>query len=371
MITAADDYPLHQTSRPFRDPGTNRNQYDRFFFCGYPVRSSTDPLDEMYFGVAFGHYPGRNICDGAFSIIHRGVQHNVRGSRLLGDDRLNLSVGPLTIEIVEPLRRLRVIVNDPDSGIAADLTFDALAAPFEEPHYHWAPGNLTVFDITRLTQNGTWTGFLMVAGERIDIHPSEWTGTRDRSWGIRPIGEREPNQAPDGPLPGFYWLWSPLTFPDMNVMFDVNETRTGQRWHQNAAISLRGNHDASNIQHGTHTYNIGWRPGTRHADTFAMNVILRDRTLSIDLTARTTFYMQGIGYTHPKWGHAYYVGPNERASDSLVLADVDETNLAFQHVQILCDAKRDDGVNGRGILEMLIMGPHDPSGLTDYTDMHP
>ncbi len=370
MITAADDYPLHQTSRPFRDPGTNRNQYDRFFFCGYPINPAGTPADESYFAVAFGQYLGRNICDGAFSIIHRGVQHSVRGSRLLGDDRLDLTVGPLKIEILEPLHQLRVTVTSPEAGIAAVLTFDATAAPFEEPHYHWAPGNLTVFDITRLTQNGRWSGWIEVAGERIDLHTDDWCGTRDRSWGIRPIGEREANMAPDGPPPTFYWLWSPLTFPDMNVMFDVNEHRNGQRWHANTATSSPQNHDAAAIQHGTHTYDIGWRPNTRHADSFNMQLLLRVRTINIELEAQTTFYMQGIGYTHPTWGHGYFKGPNEQTHDSLVLAEVDETDPTFQHVQILCNARRDDGVTGRGILEMLISGPHDPSGLATYTDMH-
>ena len=101
VITAADDYPLHQSSRPLRDPGTDKNLYDRFFFCGYPTG---DAFGETYFAVAFGQYPGRNVMDGAFSLLRGGVQRNVRGSRLLGHDRLDLRAGPVTIEIVSPLR---------------------------------------------------------------------------------------------------------------------------------------------------------------------------------------------------------------------------------------------------------------------------
>ena len=81
MITAGDEYPLHQSSRPVRDPGTERNLYDRFFFNGYPHSA------DAYFAAAFGVYPGRNVMDGAFSVIADGVQHNVRASRLLGADR--------------------------------------------------------------------------------------------------------------------------------------------------------------------------------------------------------------------------------------------------------------------------------------------
>ena len=34
-------------------------------------------------------------------------------------------------------------------------------------------------------------------------------GSRDRSWGIRPVGERNAYGAPTGP-PQFFWLWAPL-----------------------------------------------------------------------------------------------------------------------------------------------------------------
>ena len=71
-----------------------------------------------------------------------------------------------------------------------------------------------------------------------------------------------------------------------------------------------------------------------------------------------------------------FVGPDERTHDSIVLADVNEADLANNHVQILSHVKRTDcntGVeaHGMGILEMLISGPHEPSGFADYTDVRP
>ncbi len=366
MITAADDYPLHQTSRPFRDPGTDRNLYDRFFFCGYPV--SGDDAGEVYFAVAFGQYPGRNVMDGAFSIVADGVQHNVRGSRLLGADRLDLRAGPVRIEIVEPMRTLRVVVDSPESGVRADLTFHARGPAFEEPHYHWSPGNLTAMDITRLTQNGTWTGVIFVGDRTLTVDTATWRGTRDRSWGIRGVGNREPNAAPDGPGPQFYWLWTPLNFDDLNVLFDVNETADGTAWHRSGLVAPTDT--GATAVAGDPTYEIGWRPGTRHADGFRLSLALPERTIGIELRSRLTFFMQGIGYGHPTWGHGMYVGPDEQTHDTLVTADVDATDLGFQHVQILSDAVRDDGATGMGIFEMYLVGPHAPSGLTGFTDMH-
>jgi hypothetical protein len=371
VITPADDYPLHQSSRPFRDPGTDRNLYDRFFFSGYPT---DDTFGHTYFAVAFGQYPGRNVMDGAFSLVHNGIQRNVRASRLLGDDRLDLHVGPIRIEIVAPLKQLRVHIDAPDASLKAELLFTSRGPAFEEPHYRYGAGHATTFDITRLTQNGTWSGWIETNGEHITVEPSTWLGTRDRSWGIRGVGERDANPAPDGSTPSFYWLWAPLNFPDANLIFDVNETATGERWHENAQLAPVGDDPmalSALVNKGTHTYEIDWKPGTRHARAFTMALKHDDGERKISLEVCNTFYMPGLGYMHPKWGHGMYVGPNEWTHDQFVTDDVDESDLAWLHVQHLVRARRNDGVVGHGLLEMLVLGPHLPSGLVGWTDMQP
>ena len=372
MISASDDYPLHQTSRPFRDPGTDRNFYDRFFFCGYPTvgveRGAT------YFAVAFGTYPGRNVTDGAFSIVSDGVQRNVRGSRIMGEERMNLTAGPVTVEIVQPLCQLRVLVDAPEAGVRAELLFVARGPAFEEPHFRYGWGHLTAMDYTRMTQNGTWTGWIETPDRRIEVTPDSWLGTRDRSWGSRPVGQRDPNPAaPDGPATiEYYWLWAPLNFPDLNVIFDVNENSDGSRWHENMSSAPVGDDPLTlQVTKYKHTYEINWRPNTRHADSFVIHVAPSGGApYSIKLRALNTFYMMGVGYQHPTWRHGAYLGPDERTHDEFVTVDVDETNPIYNHVQILAEATRSDGTFGMGILEMLITGQHQPSGFTGYTDMH-
>ena len=80
--------------------------------------------------------------------------------------------------------------------------------------------------------------------------------------------------------------------------------------------------------------------------------------------------MNGIGYTHPTDGHGNWLGPSYRNGESFAVADVDETIPFNQHVQAVCRVRRDDGAEGVGILEQLIIGPHLPSGLTELFDMH-
>ena len=35
MLSKGDEYPIHQTPEPIAFSGTDRNFYDRYFFCGY------------------------------------------------------------------------------------------------------------------------------------------------------------------------------------------------------------------------------------------------------------------------------------------------------------------------------------------------
>ncbi|HZN16570.1 MAG TPA: hypothetical protein VFB78_20055 [Acidimicrobiales bacterium] len=362
MITPGDEYPLHQTSRPVRHAGSDRNLYDRFFFNGYAKDGSA------FFALAHGQYPGRDVADAAFSIIVDGVQHNVRASRRMGADRLDTSVGPIAVTIIEPLRVLRIDIDDRESAVAASLMFTARGPVFEEPHYLWSTGDRTVFDITRLTQNGTWRGWARAGGHEVAMSDTDWWGTRDRSWGIRPIGERETG-APVMPM-GFYWLWAPLNFDDASYLFDINEHPDGSRWHESAMRVSTGQPDAA-VEQGSAAYTLSLRSGTRHAESAELIFTFADGAQRITLTPLYNFYMQGIGYTHPSWGHAMYVGDDVRTYDSIVTADENEASPLNLHVQTLCRAERDDGATGTGILEQLIVGPSATLGLTDLFDMAP
>ena len=362
MITKGDDYPIHQTPEPVAQVFTSdRNFYDRFFFNGY-FREG-----ELYFAAAMGLYPNVGIIDAAFSVIAGGVQHNVRASRALGADRLDMIVGPIGIEIVRPMNTIRLTVEHPE--IKADLEFHARAGAIEEPRFtRRADNGRLFFDITRFTQHGGYSGRIAVGGKSFSAEPSHVWGSRDRSWGVRPIGPRDPAGVPDNTPPQFFWLWSPTNFQDQCTHFDVNENANGSRWHQFGAIAKVDAPTPPEIAKSV-DWSIDYAPGTRHAKRAEITLRTTGGDKRLQLETLYNFYMHGIGYGHPKWGHGMYVGQNVSDYESFKLSDVNEADPMHQHIQAVCRAKS-GAREGMGILEMLIIGPHQPSGFKEMLDMH-
>ena len=58
------------------------------------------------------------------------------------------------------MKRLRVSVTENEHGILADLVFTARAKAVEEPRFTFRQGPRTIMDYTRLTQNGSYEGFI-------------------------------------------------------------------------------------------------------------------------------------------------------------------------------------------------------------------
>src|SRR5690606_11870636 len=136
-------------------------------------------------------------------------------------DRTRTAVGPIRVEVVDPLRQLRVIVDAADLGVAADVTFTARTPAYAEPRFLLHRGADVVFDYTRLTQLGAWRGRIDVGGATIALDPAVHRGVRDRSWGIRPVGEQPEPGEPLLELPQFFWLWAPLDWGDHATHFSV------------------------------------------------------------------------------------------------------------------------------------------------------
>ena len=370
MLSPFDDFPIHPSADPIATPATGDfNHYDRYWFNGHQRNA------EFYFGAAMGHYPVRGVIDAAFSIVRDGVEHSIFASGAMPTDR-STAIGPVRIEVLEPMRTIRFIVEPNDHGIECDLTFRATTVAVEEPRQQRrTPEGILLTDHTRLTQWGTWQGQIIVDGDVMEIEPSEVSGTRDRSWGVRPVGEQV--QVIREPMPfQVFWLWAPLHFGDRFTHLAVHEHEDGRRWLESALVldplpdgaapwGRAGVRECHGIR-----YELEWQPGRR--EITKARVWFQDPEegeVRVDVEVAFTFRMRGLGYWHSHWGHGSLHGQLETGRESIRLNEFDPTDFASIHIQNVVTATMGER-RGIGVVEQIAIGPHHPTGLTGLLDGH-
>ncbi|MBW2275278.1 MAG: hypothetical protein JRG96_18585 [Deltaproteobacteria bacterium] len=365
MISAWDDFPVHQTSQPVRFVGTSdRNFYDRYYFN---LHASSD---ELFMIMGMGQYPNLAVQD-AFACVRRGEkQYVVRASKELGD-RMDLGVGPFGIEVVKPLEELRFVLEENEHGIAGDLHWRGSIPAVEEQNQFLRRHGRVFFDTSRLAQTGTWEGWLRVGDERFEVTPDRWWGTRDRSWGVRPHGEPEPegiHAGGPGSLNGM-WNYFPMQFADHSILYIRNEENDGTlALHESRRIWRDSERPIEEL--GPVEYEHHLEPGTR----MMTGSLLRfpeapGGPLEVKCEPLThTFIGIGTGYTHiePDWRHGMYQGPLVVQGREYEVADI--ATLGQLILVDHCARYSYQGNVGYGLYEHGFIGPFEKYGMKDRAD---
>lgn len=217
-LTRMDEYPRHQIPGTFDSVDSDSVHWnDGFYFTLGDEQSGATLF------AAIRLYPNTDVMDGFACVTVDGRQHNLRWSRRLRPGIDDIAVGPLALEILDPLRTLRLTCADNDFGISFDLTWEALHDPYLEDRIVRYAGGRKVYDRTNYDQCCAVTGSITVDGRTLDVTPATWVGVRDHSWGMgRTGGASSPAIAPDAsrdPRRGFAMRqWTMIRMPD-RVMF--------------------------------------------------------------------------------------------------------------------------------------------------------
>lgn len=372
MLNKLDDFPIHQTPEPIAHPATSdRNVYDRTWFNGYA------PDGSYYFGIGMAIYPHRGIMDCAFSVVRPGEQqHCFYGSRRAPIERTEMQVGPFRMEVIEPMRRTRVVLDDNAGGLACDLTFSARTAAIKEARQTLYSGPRAIMDATRFDQFGRWSGVIRTPDGEIVVDDQVCRGTKDRSWGVRGVGERDVGGAPQTPG-GFFFLWAPLIWDDHishAIFFDgqqgqalVREGITAPLYAREADIPA-GAEDGRDQRMATARHRVAYVPGTRLARSAEIDLVeLGGTTRTIALEPILKFQMKGLGYGHPQWGQGMWKGELEIGHESFDPRQLDP--LAPEHLHVQQVVRATDGTRtGVGVLEQIVIGPYAPAGFTQFLD---
>jgi hypothetical protein len=360
MLSPLDDYPIHQVAEPVRRVATSdRNFYDRYYFNCMPLDAGDG--NDLFLVMGMGQYPNLGVADAFAVVVHDGVHRVVRASRALGLDRMDTTVGPFAVEVIEGLETLRFRLADAETdtgdatSLALDLTWTGAQRPVEEPRHldRDAVGRIFL-DACRMAQMGAWTGSLRVGDRTWDVTPDRWWGSRDRSWGIRPSGESEPpGITAHLPGAGFRWLYVPVRFDDQSIFVICQERNDGSRVLEEAVRVWR-RPGGEGVEHlGRPDYDLVWDAD----DRFVTSATVTAGKVRIEATPVLPIHLGvGTGYGFDsEWRNGQYHGDmvvQERRWD---LTTAEGRAAMWGIVDSSCRFAL-DGEVGYGLFEYLFLG---------------
>ncbi|MGA8258478.1 MAG: hypothetical protein WB767_18050 [Nocardioides sp.] len=374
MISQLDEYPIHQLPLPVTWAGSSdRNFYDRCYFNAH------DRTGDIFVITGAGWYPNLGTKD-AFVLVRRGDEQTaVHLSDAIdpdGGDRLNQQVGAYRIEVIEPLQKVRLVLEETE-GIAMDMTWDgSFPVIQEERHVMRAESRLTL-DAQRFAQLGTWQGTLSIDGTDIEVSSDRWVGSRDRSWGIRPVGEAMPPGAPLVPeFEGMWWLYVPMRFDDYAIVLIMQEDPSGYRTLNDChRIWKDGRIEQLGWPHAKIHYTSGTRVPTGATITCTTP---QGTTLRLDVESKLPVPIHiGGGYGGDSdWTHGVWKGTDftERLTYDLNAPEVAGRVMfgVIDHVgRAVCTEGDAAPQEGWGLFEHGALGRHDPSGFADWFTLAP
>ncbi|KOU81215.1 hypothetical protein ADK94_27385 [Streptomyces sp. XY593] len=370
---ALDEYPIHQAPLSMKHlVSGDRNAYDRCIFHVF------DHVGRAVLILGLGVYPNAGVID-AYATLRIGDELlAVRASDALTDDRMNLSVGPLSIVVDVPLKQLTLRcapdADDPH-GLSYDITWTAEFPAVWEPHHIQRRGDRLMLEGRRFVQAGNVTGTIRAKGEEFTLTAGEWTGTRDRSWGVRPIPGEEGGRAAEEYRPdGFHWLWIPVRFADRFVMVIAQEDADGHRTLNEAVQVFPEAGGRADVQLGWPHTEIRYRPGSRHPESAVVHLTDPSRKpleLGVEILNSSPLAV-GAGYPPAgDWQHGTWQGRGWSDRRVYDLSHPAAHPMAAFGVTDHSARFTLDGQTGHGIFEHGSFGRHDPSGFADYSSVAP
>ena len=364
MLSPLDDYPAHQIAEPILAVATtDRNFYDRYYFNIHHCS------DELMITAGMGQYPNRGVVDAYVSVSRGGTQRVVRASREMGYDRMDTTCGPFSVEVIEGLRRLRLrcdqAATDADIDVEMDLAWEGSVPAIEEPKHVYRQAGRGATETARFCQTGFWSGSLRVGDESFDVTPDSWWGGRDRSWGVRPIGEPEhPGIRGKEEPAGFFWIYCTMQFPEYAILVMIQEDREGTRFMEEALRVWR-DPDRPPEKLGYPDHDVTFVPGTRTVETASLSFIRprRDEQRLVITPLRPNYLAIGTGYgVEADWRHGMYQGELVTQSLSFDL-EAPEMDRRKRGLIDNCARFELDGDVGYGLFEFASLGPHDRYGF--------
>ena len=224
MLSSWDEMMCHQLPATMDQVHTDNPEWtERIYVSVYNVRDR-----DAIFGIGVGQYPNKNVQDGFVTVWHQGKQYNFRASRTLRPKIDEVKIGPLSVDLLEGMRRFRIRLDDNPSSLRLDAEWIATMNPHEEEHDFRESGGKVVQDISRFDQVGRMRGLLEVAGKKLELTEDAWWTHRDRSWGTRRPLRTDASDLKRTTFAPFLFSWSAAQFRDYTLHWRFVERGPGK-----------------------------------------------------------------------------------------------------------------------------------------------
>jgi hypothetical protein len=188
-LSGLDEFLVHNAPHPVRVMWTPDAQaYERVWF------TCQDRVGELLVVIGLAFYPNLGTAE-AFAIVNvRGMHTTVRAHQKLRNDRMDMTLGPFSFEVVEPFRQWRLRLDpshEPGGasgghGIAYDMTwFDTKRPVFRQLGAGIIVGGRAVSPVAGYDGFGRQEGWVEAHGKRYPLGTQTHLGTRDHHWGTR------------------------------------------------------------------------------------------------------------------------------------------------------------------------------------------
>jgi hypothetical protein len=376
-LLAADEALTHQIAATFgRVAQSDRAWTEKV----WAMAAAADGSVSVAFGL--GKYTNRNVMD-AFAGISVGTQQwTVRASRRLAPAPELTVVGPIRYEVVEPLRRIRIVLEPNDVvPIAFDCEIEGVVPPaLEEHEVHTSRSRYRIdAEVVRFHQTGVARGTVSVDGRRISASADAgaWVGARDRSWGVRyGVGE-PPDDLEPAPVPADaagLVIWMPVTMRtaagDPYGLFVYHQRHTGPTWSTGGTQAFVERSSGRPVPFVELVPDLRFDDANRRLLGGRLHGTLADgttRTFDVQPVSATGFHL-GTGLYGGFEGHHHGEWRGELHVEGEHVVDCDDPAVArslHQHrdciVRIEEPATGDTGV---GTLQSMVTGAHPTLGLT-------
>ena len=204
-FTALDERFAHQIPEPFPNVLHFHPDWRESLF--FIMHEREKPGDVLILTLA--HFPSRQEMD-SLQLGRVGESPILaRHMRKVEGDQDDFQVGPITIDVVEPLKKVRLVAApSAQTPVSFDLTFTARTAPYQLRRGTMKAKYEVIWDQSHMFQSGIYNGSYTFQDTTFQIN--NWWGQRDHSWGVRahsrcPLWMWMPIQLEEGMLSVWHW----------------------------------------------------------------------------------------------------------------------------------------------------------------------